>query len=66
VSERTAADIRAEIASERQGLDEDLARLQSEIRSVALLVAAGLVVVGLLASRKGGRRAAVSVWKIVR
>jgi hypothetical protein len=66
VSERTTDAIRAEIADERQRLDRDLVQLQSEIRSLALLVAAGLVVVGLLASRKSGRRAAVSVWKIVR
>jgi hypothetical protein len=66
VSERTADTIRAEIAGERQRLDQDLVRMQSELRSLALLVAAGLVVVGLLASRKTGRRAAVSVWKIVR
>jgi hypothetical protein len=58
VSERTADDIRAEIAAEREHLNEDLTRLQSEIRSVALFVAAGVVVIRLLTWRR--------VWKTFR
>jgi hypothetical protein len=66
VSERTADEIRAEIAGERRLLDEDLGRLQAEVRSLALLGAAGLVVLGLVTRRKAGRRAAGTIWKILR
>ena len=37
MSERTPEQIRLEIASERQALDEDLSNLQSEIRSLAVV-----------------------------
>ena len=53
MSERTPEEIRMEIAAERQALDEDLSKLQSEVRSLAVFVAAGLVVVGLVSCRKG-------------
>ena len=55
MSERTAAEIRTEIAAERQRLNDDLTALKSEIRSLGVLVAAGLAVVGLVASRSGSR-----------
>lgn len=58
MSERTPDQIRLEIAAERQALDEDLSKLQSEIRSLAVFVAAGVVVVGLVSWRKGRRRRA--------
>ena len=66
MSERTPEEIRAEIAAERQALDEDLSNLQSEIRSLAVFVAAGLVVVGLVSWRTGRRKGAETVWKIVK
>ena len=66
MSERTPEEIRAEIAAERQALDEDLSNLQSEIRSVAVFVAAGLVVVGLVSWRRGRRKGAETVWKLVK
>jgi hypothetical protein len=66
MSERTPEQIRTEIASERQALDEDLSRLQSEIRSLAVFVAAGLVVVGLVSWRSGRRKGAGAVWKLVK
>ena len=56
MSERTPEEIRAEIAAERQALDEDLSNLQSEIRSLAVFVTAGLVVVGLVSWRRGDER----------
>ena len=66
MSERNAEEIRNEIAAERQRLDEDLTALQSEIRSLGLLVAAGLVVVGLVTWRKGSRQGVATLWKFVR
>jgi hypothetical protein len=66
MSERTPEQIRLEIAAKRQLLDEDLSRLQSDVRSLALTVAAGVVVVGLLSLLVSKRRAAVTVWKLMR
>ena len=66
MSERNAEEIRSEIAAERQRLDDDLTALQSEIRSLGLLVAAGLVVVGLVTWRKGSRQGVATLWKFVR
>jgi hypothetical protein len=66
MSERTPEVIRLEIAAERQALDEDLSRLQSELRSLAVFVAAGLVVVGLVSWRAGKRKGAATVWRFVK
>ena len=66
MSERSTEEIRSEISAERQRLDEDLTALQSEIRSLAVLVAAGLVVVALVTSRKGSRKGVATLWKLVR
>lgn len=61
MSERTPEAIRMEIAAERQALDEDLSNLRSEIRSLAVFVAAGLVVVGLVSWRRGKRKGTETV-----
>ena len=66
MSERTAEAIRMEIAAERQRLDSDLAALRSEIRSLGVLVAAGLVVVALVTWRKGSRHGVTAVWRLMR
>ena len=66
MSERTPEAIRMEIAAERQALDEDLSNLRSEIRSLAVFVAAGLVVVGLVSWRRGKRKGTETVWKLVK
>jgi hypothetical protein len=66
MSERTVEEIRTEITAERQRLDEDLTALKSEIRSLGLLVAAGLVVVALVTWRKGSREGVAAVWKLLR
>jgi len=66
MSERTVEEIRTEIAAERQRLGDDLNALQSEIRSLGLLVAVGLIVVALVTWRKGSRRGVAMVWKLVR
>jgi len=66
MSERTVEEIRTEIDAERQRLDEDLTALRSEIRSLGVLVAAGLVVVGLVTWRKGSRQGVTAVWRLIR
>ncbi len=66
MSERTAEKIRAEIDAERQRLDDDLTALRSEVRSLGLLVAAGLVVVALVTWRKGSREGVTAVWRLIR
>ena len=66
MSERTTEEIRSEIDAERRSLDEDLTALRSEIRSLGLLVVAGLVVVALVTWRKGSREGVEAVWKLVK
>jgi hypothetical protein len=66
MSERTVEEIRSEIAAERQRLNDDLSALRSEVRSLGVLVAAGLVVVALVTWRKGSREAVTAVWRLVR
>ena len=66
MSDRNAEEIRKEIAAERQRLDDDLTALKSEVRSLAVLVAAGLVVVALVTWRSGSRKGVATVWKLVR
>ena len=66
MSERTVEDIRNELTTERQHLNEDLARLKSDVRSLALFMVVGLVVVGVVTWRLGKRRGAGTVWKLVK
>ena len=66
MSDRSVEEIRKEIAAERQRLDDDLARLQSEIRSLALFVVAGLVVVALVTWHVGRRKGARTIWALVK
>ncbi len=66
MSDRTVEDIRNELASERQHLDDDLARLKSDVRSLAVFTVVGLVVVGLVTWRMGKRKGAGAVWKLVK
>ena len=65
MSERTAEEIRTEIAAERQRLDDDLTALAIRVRSLGLLVAAGLVVVALVTWRKGSREGVTAVWRLI-
>ncbi|HEY6113858.1 MAG TPA: hypothetical protein VIV37_07120 [Gaiellaceae bacterium] len=66
MSERTVEEIRAEIDAERQRLNEDLTALRTEARSLAVVVAAGLVVVALVTWRKGSREGITAIWKLAR
>jgi hypothetical protein len=66
MSERTVEDIRAELAAERRRLDEDLARLKSDLRSFAKFTVVGLGVVAVVTWLLGKRRGATTVWKLVK
>jgi hypothetical protein len=66
MSERSVEEIRTEIAAERQRLNDDLAGLRSELRSLALFAAVGLVVVALVTWWAGKRKGAQTVWKLVK
>jgi hypothetical protein len=59
MSERGAAEIRGEIAAERQRLDDNLSALEGELLSGAPFVVGGLVAVGAVvfaATRKRGQK----------
>ena len=58
MSERTVEDIRNEMVVERQRLDNDLKRLKSDLRSLGIFMAAGLIVVALITWRLGKRKGA--------
>jgi hypothetical protein len=66
MSERTVEDIRTEMVAERQRLDDDLKRLKSDLRSLGIFVAAGLVVVAFVTWRVGKRKGAQTVWTLVK
>jgi hypothetical protein len=66
MSERNVEVIRSEIAAERQRLDDDLKALQAEMRSIALFVAAGLVVVGVVTWRKSVKKGVEAIFKVAR
>lgn len=66
MSERTVEDIRNEMVAERQRLDDDLKRLKSDLRSLAVFVVAGLVVVALVTWLLGKRSGARTLWKLVK
>ena len=53
-----------EIRCERQHLNEDLTALRTEVRSLAAVVTAGLVVVALVKWRKGSREGIAAVWRL--
>ena len=57
MSERSVEDIRNELAAERQALNDDLARLKSDVRSLAVFVVVGLLVVGSVTFFLGNARA---------
>jgi hypothetical protein len=61
---RGTQEIRTEIAAERQRLDADLNALQTEVRSLVPVVAAGLVVVALVTFRKSAKAGLRMIWKL--
>ena len=66
MSERTLEDIRKEMAAERQGLNDDLARLKSDVRSFGIFAVAGLIVIALVTWFLGKRKGAKTVWRLIR
>ena len=65
MSERTAVEIRREIADERRRLDDELEALQAELRSFVPYLIAGVVAVALLTGGKGIRTGARLIWKFL-
>jgi len=62
---RGTAEIRKEIAAERQRLDNDLSELKGEVRSLVPLAAAGLAVVALVTFRKSARSGLRLMWRLI-
>ena len=59
------AEVRKEIAEERQRLDDDLNALQAELRSLVPLAAAGLAVVALVTFRKSASAGLRMMWRLI-
>jgi hypothetical protein len=62
--DRSAEEIRLEIAAERQRLVDDVAELRREARIVVPIAAAALVAVALLSRSGASTRAAKLLWKL--
>ena len=59
------AEVRKEIAAERQRLDEDLNALQAEFRSLVPVAVAGLAVVALVTFRKSASAGLRMMWRLM-
>jgi hypothetical protein len=59
------AEIRKEIAAERQRLDDDLNALQAEFRSLVPVAVAGLAVVALVTFRKSASAGLRMMWRLM-
>jgi hypothetical protein len=62
---RGTAEIRAEIAAERERLNADLSALQGELRSLVPLIAAGLAVVALVTFRRSASSGVRMILKLL-
>jgi|tagenome__1003787_1003787.scaffolds.fasta_scaffold20289281_2 hypothetical protein len=62
--DRSAEEIRLEIATERQRLADDVVELRREARSVVPVAAAGLVAVAVLSHSGTLVRAAKRLWRL--
>lgn len=65
MSERTAEQIRNEMADERRRLDADLDALQAELRSFVPYVIAGVVALAVVTGGKGLKTGIRVVWKLL-
>ena len=63
--ERSADQIRMELADERRRLDDDLDALQAEVRTLVPYVVAGVVAVALLTGGKGLRTGIRLIWRLL-
>jgi hypothetical protein len=59
------AEVRKEIAAERQRLDDDLNALQAEFRSLVPVAVAGLAVVALVTFRKSASAGLRMMWRLM-
>ena len=64
MAERTADQIRLEIAGERQRLVDDVAELKREARTTIPVALAALVVLAVLTRGSGLTRAGKLLWKL--
>jgi hypothetical protein len=65
MSERTAEQIRTEIAGERRRLDDDLDAFQAEVRSFVPYLIGGVVAVAVLTGGKGLRTGSRLIRKLL-
>ncbi len=65
MSERGVAEIRAEIAAERNGLGQDLDALKADLRSLIPFAVAGVAVIALVTFRKGAMSGAKMMWRLM-
>jgi hypothetical protein len=65
MSERTAEQIRTEMAEERRRLDNDLDALQAELRSFVPYLIAGVVGLALFTGGKGLKTGIRVIWRLL-
>ena len=64
MADRSAEEIRQELAAERQRLADDLVALRADARAVVPIALAGLLAIGLLSRRKVVRSGVMLLWKL--
>jgi hypothetical protein len=65
MSERTAEQIRMEMAAERRRLDEDLDELQAEVHSFVPILIAGVLALALFTGGRGLKTGIRVIWKLL-
>lgn len=65
MSDRTAEQIRIEMAEERRRLDGELEALHAEIRSLVPVLIAGVVALALVTGGKGLKTGIRVIWKLL-
>jgi len=65
MSERSAEQIRAELAVERRRLEDDVDALHAELRSVVPYLIAGVAALAIFTGGKGLKTGARLIWKIL-
>ena len=64
MAERSAEEIRQQLAAERLLLADDLSALREDARSLVPVALVGLVAIGLLSRRKSLRTGVKLLWKL--
>jgi hypothetical protein len=65
MSERTAEEIRAELALERRRLDHDLEAFRAELRTFVPALIAGVFALALVTGGRGLRSGVKLIWKLL-